>query len=131
MLMRSAIVRRPCVALTIPEERQWSLRLDKQEAERRAFASEAVCHVAAMAAEEAAEQVTRRLLAPVFPRRDLRELHVAAFPGYCWIRGFLIGELDADPLVAARVAHARTCAHNRHLRLFRDVEDCGGETGWL
>lgn len=129
--MRSSIVRRPVVALTIPEDRRWLLRLDKEEAARRAFATEAVCHIAAMAAEEAAEHATRRLLAPVFHHRDRREFYVAAFPGYCWIRGFLIGELDADPIVAARVAHARVRAHNRHMRLFRDVEDCGGETGWL
>lgn len=129
--MRSSIVRRPVVALTIPEDRRWHLRLDKEEAARRFRATPFFCDVAAMALEEGADMAALKLLAPVFGHRMTREMHVAAFPGYCRIRDFLIGELDADPLVACRVAHARVRLHNRHIRLFDDRDRDRGEWGWL
>ena len=129
--MRTALAHRPTTALTIHEDRRFHLRLDKEEAARRHRATEFFCDVVAMALEEGASGAAGKLFAPVFGWRATREMHVAAFPGYCRIRDFLIGELDADPIIACRVAHARVRLHNRHMRLYRDREDCGAETGWL
>lgn len=120
------------VALTLyndPEgDRAFMLHLDKQEAARRAAATSFVCHAVAMGLEEGADMVATRMLEPILGWAGIGSERLRLFePSYTFIRNFLIGELDADPILAATVAMDRIRMRNRTFR----HRDCGGERGWL
>lgn len=84
-----------------------------------------------MALEEGAYTAADRLLAPVFGWRGGYALNVASFPGYTRIRNFLVGELDADEIVACRVAARRVALFNRHISHYPERRHCRGDLGWL
>jgi hypothetical protein len=121
-------------ALVLTEASEWNLRIERQERERRAFASERVCDLVAMALVEGAEYTTRRMLEPVIGYDATVHARSRAFPGYTFIRNFLVGELDADPVIAARAAAKQVQLHNRlqgYLSEARISLPVGRESGWL
>jgi hypothetical protein len=121
-------------ALTISDDAAWRLLIDQREAEARARATRFVCGVAAMGFVEGAERATRAIIGPALGPHTVRQGVVQSFPGYTAIRNFLMGELDADYVIACRVAAYHTQAHNRCSRYVleqRDPYSAGREIGWL
>jgi hypothetical protein len=119
-------------ALVLTENSAFNLQWDRREAERRAFATERVCNLVAMGLIEGADRTMRTILDPWAGYEAIRDARRRLFPGYVFLRDFLVGELDADPIIAARVAARHTAQHNR---LFFGTSDSspfsvGREFGW-
>lgn len=120
-------------AIVLTEQSANNLRWDRHERERRQFATERVCDLVAMGLVESSHYTVRRMTAPALGHDVARQAAIAAFPGYVFLRDFLIGELDADPVVAARVAAKHTASHNRFRRYITDLDAFAAsrEVGWL
>jgi hypothetical protein len=127
-------------ALMLTEDSAWNVRLDREERERRAFATERVCNLVAMGLVEGAEFMAEQILGPTLDYDAMMAARARLFPGYVFIRNFLVGELDADPVIAARVAAQHTAAHNRRVGRSTDFRfphsstkdfNVGREVGWL
>lgn len=120
-------------SLTISDEASARLRLDRLEAEARARATALVCDVLAMGLVEGAEYMARRILMPAIGYEGVRRARSKLFPGYVFLRDTLIGELDADPVLAARIAAKHTATHNRLVGWLdeRGPFYAGREVGWL
>lgn len=130
--MKTAIVRARPVALVLHNDRNgdraFMLQLLKDEGQRRADATEQVCHLAAMAFEEGARIAVEKLLQPSIGWYLAQRAASRLEPTYTQLRNFLIGELDAHEIIACRVAADRTARNNK----YRPADErTGGERGWL
>lgn len=108
--------------------RAYELDSLKREGHRRALATEFVCHLACMAYEEGAAGATARLTPSGLDWRTRAAIDANNAPTYTELRGFLIGELDADPRLAARVAMQRVA---RDEKFRHRIAEHYRNTGWL
>lgn len=121
-------------AITISEDAAFNLRMDQRESEARARATPFVCDLAAMCLVEASLHAVRRMVQPSLGYEMACRSEATAYPGYVFIRDFLIGELDADRTLACRIAAKHTALHNRHFRFLfgeRSPFYAGRDIGWL
>lgn len=111
--------------------RAWRLRSEVGDAWWRAQLSPAICARIALAFEEGARLIAERALVSLVTDYMARQRAVDAIrPSYTDIRGFLIGELEADPIVACRVAMERTAAANRFAATMGDETVRAGAHRW-
>jgi hypothetical protein len=109
--------------------RDWRLRLDAEDARQRAKLTPAVCSLVAMAYEEGMRLAAERMLGPVVGDVMVRTKTLDEVrPTYPEIRNFLAHEIEADPVVACRVAMARTVAANLFDSLVR--REVGRDGKW-
>jgi hypothetical protein len=134
--MRKTLTRRRSTAIVLYNDprgdRAFGLRLDAEEARRRAAMTLSLCHAVAMAYEEGARLTAERVLQPFLGYGiALSEACDRARPTYTQLRNLLVGEYDADPIVAARVAMQRIARANSWRTRDRWERPLYGERFWL
>lgn len=115
---------------------QWyNERLDgcRRENARRDRATLEVCSLVIMGFIEGRDMYARKLANAIGSHASAHMLAYDSVPSYTEMRNFLIGELDAHPVIAAAVAFRNVEFHNKLAR--RDRANFYGEpapeSGWL
>ena len=139
---REALERRAGVAIVaVDPKRIWrEVKSQSDENDRRDRATPDLCAAVLMAIEETRYKTAEAIAAALGGDRLAAHLlaELTPHPSYTEMRNFLIGELDAHPVVACRAAMARAAMHAREDSFIRDVRDLWhgpyalrGERGWL
>lgn len=121
--------------MTAEEWQRWRVQSQRQENERRDRATLEVCLLVLMGYIEGRDDYARRLGERMGGHFAGHELAYGSVPTYTQMRNFLIGELDARPVVAATAAFRQRAFHNK-LEAHHRAEYYGGrekvpDMGWL
>lgn len=120
---------------TAEEWQRMKVQGQREENARRDFATLRVCGVVLMGMIEGRDWLARDIGKALGDRRGLvtRLLADDSVPSYTQMRNFLIGEMDAHPVIAMAAAFGQRAMHNR-IRASEIQAAWGreeGEPGWL